>query len=195
MYHNLYALPDIKKEVAVIIADNKVISLSEGTLTRVEFDFFEAWQYWKKHKPKVLYMFHVHPEGSYALSGTDRNMLKGWAKAFPIPIIYGIVTKHMYGVRTNLLGQLVIASKWGIEDFGHIRTEPLILTKSGKDHRVDSDDIEAVIEERGHFFSQLVFWACESKDAEFALHYIKKHKISPNFKNKLMGSNFDYNNY
>lgn len=79
-------------ELALFITDNKIQSFSQGTSGGVEFDFFCAWELWKKQKFDKLIMVHTHPDGFTGMSSTDLNMLKGWCKAFPVPIIFAIAT-------------------------------------------------------------------------------------------------------
>ena len=44
-------------ELALFITDNKIQSFSQGTSGGVEFDFFCAWELWKKQKFDKLIMF------------------------------------------------------------------------------------------------------------------------------------------
>jgi hypothetical protein len=81
------------KETCMIVMDNKIISLNEGTENSVEFDFFTAWEYYKKYKPLNMHMIHTHPDNYLKTSPIDENMVKGWSLAFPIPIYYSILSK------------------------------------------------------------------------------------------------------
>lgn len=84
---------EFKREVCALIADSKLISLrTDNSSGFVNFDFFKAWEYWKENKFEVLYMIHSHPIGFNRKSSIDKNMVCGWAKTFPIPIIYIIVS-------------------------------------------------------------------------------------------------------
>lgn len=79
-------------ELAFFITDNKIQSFSQGSSGGVEFDWIKAHDLWFEKQFDKLIMIHSHPDGFTNMSATDLNMLKGWCKAFPVPIIFTVVT-------------------------------------------------------------------------------------------------------
>jgi hypothetical protein len=81
------------RETSMTLFDDKLIHCSIGTAGQVNFDFEYCWNLRKQYKPKHLTMIHVHPDNFLKMSSIDRNMVKGWAMAFGIPIIFIIISK------------------------------------------------------------------------------------------------------
>jgi len=85
------------RETSMTLFDDKLVHCSIGTYAQVNFDFEHCWEIRKKYRPHTLTMIHVHPDNCLYMSTigkvNDRNMVKGWAQAFGIPIIFIIISK------------------------------------------------------------------------------------------------------
>ena len=80
------------REIAAVVIDNNFIDIcTDNSSGHVSFDFWKIWEIWKKQNFDTLVMIHTHPKGMNELSSIDHNMLDGWVKAFPIPILFVIV--------------------------------------------------------------------------------------------------------
>jgi len=82
------------REVSMTLFDDILVHTSTGVHSEVEFNFQYCWRLRKHYKPQKLTMIHVHPDDCAWLSDTDRNMVKGWATAFWIPIVYITICKQ-----------------------------------------------------------------------------------------------------
>ena len=91
------------REVAVAIANDKVISYSIGQAGGVDFEWEDIKSEWDSEPFSMLYLMHTHPSGFRFPSSTDDNMLCGWAKAFNVPVVCVIVTDN--GARAYLYMQ------------------------------------------------------------------------------------------
>lgn len=81
------------RETSMTMFDDTLIHCSIGTAGQVDFDFEYCWNLRNQYKPKTLTMIHVHPDNFLKMSSIDRNMVKGWAMAFGIPVVFIIISK------------------------------------------------------------------------------------------------------
>lgn len=83
------------KESSIVLYQERVIDMSIGTASEVEFNFLDIWNYKKKlgwcFEPKALHFIHVHPSTVTHYSAKDVDCMKGFFLAFDSPIIFSIV--------------------------------------------------------------------------------------------------------
>lgn len=115
-------------EISLLIINERVYGITEGSPGGVDFDFFKAWELWKQEKFERLYMVHTHPDGFTGMSSIDVNMLQGWCKAFPIPIYFTVVTTVENGFSSHTWQAFYKDKKFICQPVGELEVE----TKGGE---------------------------------------------------------------
>ena len=122
------------REVAVILYNNEIISITTGTAIHVEFDFEKAWEMRSEpdYTPSKLHFFHSHVVPFFSASDTDSNCLKGLNAAFGYTVLFSIIFLITGEMKTyQYIDNKLVIVPWYQED------EYLI------------DDIKRIMEEKG----------------------------------------------
>ena len=109
-----------KQEAGAIITPNReILHLFDGNPGSVDFDPEVIWTYHQQNPGSVFALAHVHPSAMFSLSGTDEQLLKGWAIAlYPWPVrvvTIAALNRQPHIIRvveTHYLGQFETKESW-----------------------------------------------------------------------------------
>ena len=79
-------------ESSIVIIGNEIVDYSKGSAAKVEFNWDNIWEGFKKSgKEEVPWFIHVHPKGYNTFSPLDLNCMQGFYAALGETIYFTIV--------------------------------------------------------------------------------------------------------